>query len=136
MTASLSILTRWLALREQYGCPVRDTVQDFIREASHSYRGGLLGWLAAGNEPFDEAPACLFSRPWYDLWRRGEATLADYVYEAAGGYIVIGQEPWLIDHMDGSDYLIRPRKGGSLWRLTLGEPDESGMRVVQIRREP
>jgi hypothetical protein len=109
-----------------------------LADAEHSYRGGLLGWLAAGNEPFDEAPALAFSRPWYALWRDGEARGHYWicVRGVASGAVLIAQHEWVYERQDGTDFLIRPRPGGSLWRLTLGDEDSDGMVDFWLRREP
>lgn len=97
-------VAKWLRIRKMEGYPLPEDGSAFEVEADHSLRGGLLGWLVLGHEPFENPPPVSYSRPWYELVANGEATSMDVWVDGANGKkpvfqkptVVIDQSPWLI----------------------------------------
>jgi hypothetical protein len=127
----LQAIADWLRICEQEGKPVggprkpgtsHSLASSFRIAADHSYRGGLLGWLAAGEEPLDHAPPINMSRPWHRLVKEGRYEGGLFGVHPSldallGDTIVINQTRWqLIETIGTRDYRVAYRNGET-WRL-------------------
>jgi len=134
--SDIKAIAKWMEIRAKHSYRGHDisTPRGFMIEADHSMRGGLLGWLLAGNEPSEEPPASCYSRPWHQLWADGKAAGRACIH-GQGDRVLIFQHGWTLDSETDAGLLIRPRPGGSRWLLTItGEPDVYGEVAFTIER--
>ena len=139
----------WLEIREQEGYELPKTGSDFDMEADHSLRGGLLGWLVAGNKPLPNPPPVSFSRPWHDLVAKGRDEGFMDVYpmspEQSQAYgldrmLNLNQRLWVLEEeVAENHYVIVQRVKGveayvakpewGRWRLQLGKTPETHQHI-------
>jgi len=117
-------IARWMELRAQGGYEPLSTSREFLSEATHSLKGGLLQrLLVEGKEPLEHTPPLAFSRPWYELIENGEVVVEKDLVTLGDQAVTICKHQWEILEQQEGAYTIcwRRGKGGEMhwgrWRL-------------------
>jgi len=101
----------------------------FLVEADHSFRGGLLGYIVAGNEPHPVPPPRYYSRPAHWLVDAGPEGVQDKLAISKlpwkDNLLGVGHDAWeIVEEQAEGDYIIKYDENG-LWRATMIEAPES-----------
>ena len=105
MSAEYEKIQTWLMVRQAEGKPVNPIF--FAMDASHSARGGLLGYLLEGKKAWSEPPPKSYSRPCYAFFEAGMdgLTFTGEVWQDPL-IVVINQHAWSILERKSDDCLI------------------------------
>jgi len=137
----------WLEVRgeSEYGKRKPIEAYNFLVEADHSYRGGLLGYIMDGKEPHEFPPPRYYSRPWHNLIDAGpegikgcfDAWIDTHMMGSGEKPIaVIGQHQWeVVKRLGDGDWLLTYPNLGQ-WRLTLLKKAESRHQLSEWHLRP
>jgi hypothetical protein len=136
--ATIQMIAKWMEIRAENGLQKIDSTRDFMIQADHSLRGGLLGrMMIEGKDPLPHPPPLSFSRPWYSLIEKGKIILdGDFVYAGIESKkLAICQHQWDIVHRVDESYIVQwepDKKGHSPWGRWKVEPVPEGWSVSKM----